>query len=94
MLSLSKIPWHMFSSLILDLLQIPASVRVKRESALPKSKPKPSTTVVANQPMFTAAVLKQESTSSSHQPKPQSIDDSYMAFLEDMKALGALDGGN
>lgn len=73
---------------------IPASVRVKRESALPKSKPKPSTTVVANQPMFTAAVLKQESTSSSHQPKPQSIDDSYMAFLEDMKALGALDGGN
>ena len=25
-------------------------------------------------------------------PKPQSIDDSYSAFMDDMKALGAFDG--
>ncbi|VFQ76515.1 unnamed protein product [Cuscuta campestris] len=70
---------------------VPASVRVKRESTQPKPKPKGSTTVVVNQPTFSRAAVKQE-RSSSAQPKPQSIDDSYMAFLEDMKALGALDG--
>ena len=36
-------------------------------------------------------IVKPESTSSSSAPKAQSVDDSYTAFLEDMKALGALD---
>ncbi|CAH9078778.1 unnamed protein product [Cuscuta europaea] len=75
---------------------VPASVRVKRESTLPKSKPKASTTIVVSnhhQPTFSREISKQESSRST-QPKPPSIDDSYMAFLEDMKALGALDGGN
>ncbi|KAJ4712199.1 WW domain-binding protein 11 [Melia azedarach] len=71
---------------------VPASVRVRRETVLPKAKPKPSlsTTVTTIQPAA-PTVRKQESTSSSSAPKAQSIDDSYMAFLEDMKALGALD---
>ncbi|KAK4370856.1 hypothetical protein RND71_010331 [Anisodus tanguticus] len=70
---------------------VPASVRVRRESALPKPKPKSSTAITVNQPAVTPPVVKHESTSSSA-PKPQSIDDSYTAFLEDMKALGALKG--
>ncbi|KAK6148489.1 hypothetical protein DH2020_019401 [Rehmannia glutinosa] len=72
---------------------IPASVRVRRESAVSKPKPKTSTAVLpSNRPIFAASpVVKQEPTSSSSAPKPQSVDDSYMAFLEDMKALGALD---
>ncbi|XP_044486684.1 protein EARLY FLOWERING 5 [Mangifera indica] len=72
---------------------VPASVRVRRETVLPKAKPKSSvsTTVAAIQPAAPMVVKKQESISSSSAPKPQSIDDSYMAFLEDMKALGALD---
>ncbi|KAJ8559893.1 hypothetical protein K7X08_003951 [Anisodus acutangulus] len=70
---------------------VPASVRVRRESALPKPKPKSSTAVTVNQPAVTPRVVKHESTSASV-PKPQSIDDSYTAFLEDMKALGALEG--
>lgn len=69
---------------------VPASVRVRRESAVPKPKPKPLNTIIVNQPAATPAVGKHESTSASA-PKPQSIDDSYTAFLEDMKALGALD---
>lgn len=70
--------------------QVPASVRVKRESALPKSKPKASTSTAVSQPPV-VSVPKPESVTSAPAPKPQSIDDSYMAFLEDMKALGALD---
>ncbi|GFP97674.1 hypothetical protein PHJA_001911500 [Phtheirospermum japonicum] len=74
---------------------IPASVRVRRESAVSKPKPKASSTTVLppNRPIISASpVVKQESSSSlSSAPKPKSIDDSYMAFLEDMKALGALD---
>ncbi|XP_057536913.1 protein EARLY FLOWERING 5 [Amaranthus tricolor] len=69
---------------------VPASVRVKRESALPKSKPKASTSTAINQPPV-ISVPKPESVTSAPALKPQSIDDSYMAFLEDMKALGALD---
>ncbi|XP_060172547.1 protein EARLY FLOWERING 5-like isoform X2 [Lycium barbarum] len=69
---------------------VPASVRVKRESAVPKPKPKSSNTITVNQPAVAPAVVKHESTSASA-PKPQSVDDSYTAFLEDMKALGALD---
>ncbi|XP_024526121.1 WW domain-binding protein 11 [Selaginella moellendorffii] len=61
---------------------VPASVRVRRETA-PKAKPKPSVTHAAA-PAITPRppVLA---------VKPQSIDDSYSAFLEDMKALGAFD---
>ncbi|KAK4437124.1 protein EARLY FLOWERING 5 [Sesamum alatum] len=70
---------------------VPASVRVRRESALPKPKPKTSTPLPSNRPIVAPPITKQESTSLSSAPKPQSIDDSYMAFLEDMKALGALD---
>lgn len=75
-------------------------MRVRRETAMPKGKPKASTTSTAlHRPAATAAVAvapfvaaKQEPTKSSSFQKPQSIDDSYMAFLEDMKELGALDG--
>ncbi|KAM4119836.1 hypothetical protein ACJW30_03G089400 [Castanea mollissima] len=71
---------------------VPASVRVRRETAAPKAKPKPSVSVTATatQPAAPTIVMP-ESANSSLAPKPQSIDDSYMAFLEDMKALGALD---
>lgn len=71
--------------------QVPASVRVRRESVVPKSKPKPAvpTTVVAPRPAI-PTIVKPEVVSSSS-PAPKSIDDSYTAFLEDMKALGALD---
>lgn len=78
-------------SVSLFYLQVPASVRVRRESAAPKSKPKPSNVTVVNGPETAPAVTRQESSSTSSAPKSQSIDDSYMAFLEDMKALGALD---
>ncbi|WOG99535.1 hypothetical protein DCAR_0518888 [Daucus carota subsp. sativus] len=72
---------------------VPASVRVRRESAVPKLKPKPplSSAAAATLPKAAPAVAKKESGTSSSALKPQSIDDSYMAFLEDMKALGALD---
>lgn len=77
------------------VLQVPASVRVRRESAAPKAKPKPSVSSVSvvSQPAPTPTVLKQPTVkvSSSSAAKPPSVDDSYMAFLEDMKALGALD---
>ncbi|KAL8464910.1 hypothetical protein ACS0TY_034408 [Phlomoides rotata] len=67
---------------------IPASVRVRRESAAPKSKPKASGPLTSNRPIVAPPIAKKETTAA---PKPQSIDDSYTAFLEDMKALGALD---
>lgn len=73
---------------------VPASVRVKRETAMTKAKPKSSssTTTVTNHQPVTPTVVKPESLNTlSSAPKSQSIDDSYMAFLEDMKALGALD---
>ncbi|XP_023541548.1 WW domain-binding protein 11-like [Cucurbita pepo subsp. pepo] len=72
---------------------VPASVRVRREIAAPKAKPKPSPSTAAAPSIPTASIVgKPELVSSSSAPKKQSIDDSYMAFLEDMKALGALDG--
>ncbi|KAM7275495.1 hypothetical protein ACFE04_017361 [Oxalis oulophora] len=71
---------------------IPASVRVRRETVLPKPKPKPSTSIIGSSQQVALPVVKSESAnSSSGPPKMQSIDDSYTAFLEDMKALGALD---
>ncbi|KAL6583908.1 Protein EARLY FLOWERING 5 [Orobanche minor] len=72
---------------------VPASVRVRRESAVTKPKPKAPTTILpSNRPIITASpVVKHDFTRSSSAPRPQSIDDSYSAFLEDMKALGALD---
>jgi len=72
-------------------MQVPASVRVKRQSALPKAKPKSSlsTSTISTQPIVSAAPKPEPVNNSA--PKAQSIDDSYMAFLEDMKALGALD---
>lgn len=62
--------------------------------AAPKAKPKPSTptTVIASKPA--PPIANPEPVYSSSAPKGQSIDDSYMAFLEDMKALGALGGEN
>lgn len=73
--------------------QVPASVRVRRETAVPKAKPKPSVSTVSALPGPAApSIVKPEEVNpSGATPKPQSIDDSYMAFLEDMKALGALD---
>ncbi|XP_020574059.1 basic proline-rich protein [Phalaenopsis equestris] len=73
---------------------IPASVRVRRESALPKTKPKPvfAAAPLPSRPGITASISKPETSAAASVPKPQSIDDSYVAFLEDMKALGALDG--
>ncbi|KAJ0677546.1 putative WW domain binding protein [Helianthus annuus] len=74
---------------------VPASVRVRRESAAPKAKPKPSVSSVSvvSHPAPTPTVLKPPTVKppSSSAAKPTSVDDSYMAFLEDMKALGALD---
>lgn len=74
-------------------LQVPASVRVRRESAT-VTKPKPKTSIATSlsftpRAMASTAPVKVESSATS---KPPSIDDSYSAFLEDMKALGALDG--
>ncbi|KAF2311365.1 hypothetical protein GH714_022083 [Hevea brasiliensis] len=73
---------------------VPASVRVRRETALPKSKPKPTVSTAAAAAATRPAastIMKPESTNLPSASKTQSIDDSYMAFLEDMKALGALD---
>lgn len=73
---------------------VPASVRVRRETAVQKPKPKPllssASMAAASRPLPAPAVAKQEPVNKSAS-KPQSIDDSYMAFLEDMKELGALD---
>lgn len=73
---------------------IPASVRVRRETALPKTKPKPllSAAPSPSRPALTSSISKPETSIAASAPKLQSIDDSYTAFLEDMKALGALDG--
>nr|XP_010933997.1 protein EARLY FLOWERING 5 [Elaeis guineensis] len=73
---------------------VPASVRVRRETALPKPKPKSqlSTALSSVGPSPPPAIGKSETVASSSAPKAQSIDDSYVAFLEDMKTLGALDG--
>ncbi|KAI8528962.1 hypothetical protein RHMOL_Rhmol12G0189100 [Rhododendron molle] len=73
---------------------VPASVRVRRETAAPKPKSKQSLSsapAAAIKPAVVPTVSKPESVNSSSAPKPQSVDDSYTAFLEDMKALGALD---
>ncbi|WOL08040.1 hypothetical protein Cni_G16792 [Canna indica] len=71
---------------------IPASVRVRRETAAPKAKPKSqlSSAAPVSKPSLPTSAGKSETATTSG-PKSQSIDDSYMAFLEDMKALGALD---
>uniref|UniRef100_A0A0D6R0B5 Wbp11/ELF5/Saf1 N-terminal domain-containing protein n=1 Tax=Araucaria cunninghamii TaxID=56994 RepID=A0A0D6R0B5_ARACU len=66
---------------------VPASVRVRRETV---QKVKPKSTVAASS---LGPVFKAKSDSVQPVAKPQSIDDSYVAFLEDMKALGALDDG-
>eukprot|EP01018_Ginkgo_biloba_P025003 Gb_27823 [translate_table: standard] len=65
---------------------VPASVRVRRETS---QKVKPKSAAVPGA-LGTVSMVKPDSV----QPvsKPQSIDESYVAFLEDMKALGALDG--
>lgn len=76
---------------VLFCFQVPASVRVRRESALPKPKPKASPALPSSRPMIAPPVAKQQLTIPTSAPKPKSIDDSYMAFLEDMKELGALD---
>ncbi|KAG5522869.1 hypothetical protein RHGRI_034869 [Rhododendron griersonianum] len=73
---------------------VPASVRVRRETAAPKPKSKQSLSsapAAAIKPAVVPTVTKPELVNSSSAPKPQSVDDSYTAFLEDMKALGALD---
>lgn len=59
-----------------------------------KTKPKPSLPTTSRTVSGTSGptIVKPESVSSSSAPKAPSIDDSYSAFLEDMKALGALDG--
>ncbi|KAG0484088.1 hypothetical protein HPP92_012179 [Vanilla planifolia] len=73
---------------------VPASVRVRRETAVPKPKPKQLLSGSSTpRPISTGAALTSKPDASiSAGPKVQSVDDSYMAFLEDMKALGALDG--
>nr|XP_043614864.1 protein EARLY FLOWERING 5 [Erigeron canadensis] len=74
---------------------VPASVRVRRETAVPKTKPKPSVSSVSVSPhpapVLTVPKEPTVKVSTSSAAKPPSVDDSYMAFLEDMKALGALD---
>ncbi|XP_068643599.1 protein EARLY FLOWERING 5-like [Aristolochia californica] len=71
---------------------VPASVRVRRESAILKPKPKMqlATFKAAPRPSL-VPTPKLDSTGQPSAPKSHSIDDSYTAFLEDMKALGALD---
>ncbi|KAG0592610.1 hypothetical protein M758_1G259900 [Ceratodon purpureus] len=63
---------------------VPASVRVRRENA-PKVKPK-ATPLTA--PQVTPSVPRPPGAA-----KPGTIDDSYSAFLEDMKLLGAFGEG-
>ncbi|MCO5562111.1 hypothetical protein L7F22_015737 [Adiantum nelumboides] len=65
---------------------VPASVLVRREP-IQRMKPKSSITVTSS--TIHAAPRLQPAQPA---PKPQSIDDSYSAFLEDMKALGAFEG--
>ncbi|KAH7426294.1 hypothetical protein KP509_11G094100 [Ceratopteris richardii] len=63
---------------------VPASVLVRRET-VQRPKPKPSVTV------HTTIHAPAKVQPAQPAPKPQSIDDSYSAFLEDMKALGAFE---
>eukprot|EP01018_Ginkgo_biloba_P010573 Gb_16103 [translate_table: standard] len=65
---------------------VPASVRVRRETS---QKVKPRSTVA---PSSLGPVSSGKLESVQPVAKPQSIDESYVAFLEDMKALGALEG--
>ncbi|XP_050378998.1 protein EARLY FLOWERING 5 isoform X2 [Argentina anserina] len=71
---------------------VPASVRVRREMAAPKAKAKASLPTTAASARPATTFVKPAPVDSSSAPKAGSIDDSYMAFLEDMKALGALEG--
>ncbi|CAN1265977.1 Protein EARLY FLOWERING 5 [Linum perenne] len=72
---------------------VPASVRVRRETAALKPKPKAMVPSVLTRPLAPTILKPAAPTSSAPAvtTKPQSVDDSYSAFLEDMKALGALD---
>ncbi|KAH9571776.1 hypothetical protein CY35_02G110900 [Sphagnum magellanicum] len=76
---------------------VPASVRVRRENA-PKLKPKTSTSTGTSTAAATAApvvptpFVRLPATTTS--TKPPSMEDSYSAFLEDMKALGAFEEGD
>ncbi|XP_065876831.1 protein EARLY FLOWERING 5 [Euphorbia lathyris] len=73
---------------------VPASVRVRRETAVSKPKPKQTNSAAAPAATIVPVVpplVKPESANLTSGSKGKSIDDSYMAFLEDMKALGALD---
>ncbi|PIA40235.1 hypothetical protein AQUCO_02500141v1 [Aquilegia coerulea] len=72
---------------------VPASVRVRRETVAQKAKPKPpvSTVNVAPRVAAPSPVGTFQAVNSSSAPKIHSVDDSYSAFLEDMKALGALE---
>ena len=75
------------------MCQVPASVRVRREIAVQKTKPKPQLSATQSAPRPSVGPVsagKSEAAAAPSVPKG-SIDDSYMAFLEDMKALGALD---
>ncbi|KAI5057232.1 hypothetical protein GOP47_0027247 [Adiantum capillus-veneris] len=67
---------------------VPASVLVRREPSQ-RTKPKSSVTVTSST-IFAAPRVQPAQPAS----KPQSIDDSYSAFLEDMKALGAFGEGD
>ncbi|KAF6145173.1 hypothetical protein GIB67_020364 [Kingdonia uniflora] len=69
---------------------IPASVRVRRETVTQKAKPKSALSLSARHPQ-PASVPAFIGRSEPVGPKSHSVDDSYTAFLEDMKALGALD---
>jgi len=64
--------------------QVPASVRVRRENA-PKFKPKPAP--------VTGAQISTSVPRPAGVVKPVTIDDTYSAFLEDMKLLGAFGEG-
>ncbi|CAM8984234.1 unnamed protein product [Rhodiola kirilowii] len=71
---------------------IPASVRVRRETATPKPRPKASGAAATTVVHSVATSFAKPTPRPSSTLKSQSVDDSYSAFLEDMKALGALDG--
>ncbi|KAI4326663.1 hypothetical protein MLD38_031952 [Melastoma candidum] len=74
---------------------VPASVRVRRETAVMKPKQKTPVSIPTAPIRAAAPVVTKPEVVISSGPTPkvqQSVDDSYMAFLEDMKALGALDG--
>lgn len=70
--------------LVIVVKQVPASVRVRRENA-PKYKPKPAP---LSAPQVTLPAPRPPGAA-----KPGTIDDTYTAFLEDMKLLGAFGEG-